>query len=166
MKNKIKNETIIELCYKGYHFATEKRIVYEDREVKSKYLNPKTGKWVKYSTFNKVSTLNDDLMYLVKAWYYKNLHKPLFYYYGKVKVELAIRHPEDSFGVVLGPWDKLITRVEVDPWSIADITVRDEHHLVIETRYDKDSGKDDIDYTIETLELILKNLKAKKEENE
>jgi len=166
MKKNIKNETIIELFYKNKKIATEKRIVYESGKIEHKYLNPCTGKWVKYSTFIKKVMTKPEWRDLIKTWYYSSLAKPLFNYYRKVKAVVGIRNNEDTYSVVLGPWDKLIARVNVNPWTVADVTIRDEHHLVIETSYHKDDDQTNLDYAIETLETILKELKAKKAEDE
>jgi len=166
MKKNIKNETTIELFYKNKKIATEKRIVYESGEIEEKFLNPNTGKWVKYSSFIKKVEIEPEHLDLIRGWYYSSLAKPLFNYYGKVKAVVGIRDNEDTYSVVLGPWDKFIARVNVNPWTVADVTIRDEHHLVIETSYHKDDSQTNLDYAIETLETILKELKAKKARDE
>ena len=159
--NKVEKETIIDIYYKDTLLAKQKRILYDNGEIKHKFYNPKTDRWVKFSTFVSNSGLNEDMMYLVRIWYYNNLHKPLLNYYDKVKAVVGLYDKEDGYGVILGPWDEHIARVKVG-YQTFDIVARNEHNLVVEGICDIQDSDNKLEYVINKLEAILNELKKAK----
>jgi len=120
-----KRETLIRFFYKGEEIAKAKRVV-EDLTIITKYYNPKTNRWVKFSTFCQESELDSHIIEKIKISYLPNYKQDIIDANDTVKVLL-----DCNPSVVLGPSDKLIDVIEVNEYAKAEVILKNNHYPTI-----------------------------------
>lgn len=98
-------EKIIELYSANNKLlAIQKTTINNDGVIEHKFENPKTGHWVKYSTWAKNTSLSEEEKYLVKTFYVHKAYECVFQKHNHLKAILF----ESGKNVLLGPKDELV----------------------------------------------------------